>query len=61
MPGSRVSRAGALSALAYFASKALLTDLALAAAVVGMPVLAAVWLVWMLRDMRLRIHKEDLP
>ncbi|WP_421999297.1 hypothetical protein [Reyranella sp.] len=51
---------GILSAAAFFTSEAALTDLALAAAVVGLPVFAAVWLIWMLRDMHIRVHKENI-
>ncbi len=51
---------GLLSAAAFFAPQLALTDLALEAAVIGMPLFATVWLIWMLRDMKIRIHKEPL-
>lgn len=51
---------GLLSAASFFAPQPLLTELALVAAVIGMPLFAAVWLVWMLRDMKIRIHGEHI-
>lgn len=48
-----------LSAASFFAPQSRLTDVALVAAVIGMPLFAAVWLVWMLRDMKNRISREQ--
>lgn len=50
---------GILSAASFFAPQSSLTDIALMAAVIGMPVFAAVWLVWMLRDLKNRISREQ--
>lgn len=49
---------GLLSAASFFVRQSLLADMALVAAVIGMPLVAAVWLVWMLRDMKTTINKE---
>lgn len=51
---------GLLSSAAFFTARPLLDDLALVAAVVGMPLFAAVWLIWMLRDMKIRINREQI-
>lgn len=44
--------AGLLSAASFLTQQTILTDLALIAAVVGMPILAVVWLGWMLHEMK---------
>lgn len=51
---------GVLSSASFFAQQPSLTELALVAAVIGMPLFATVWLVWMLRDMKTRIHRERI-
>lgn len=48
-----------LSAASFFAPQSPLTDVALVAAVIGMPLLAAAWLIWMLRDMKNHISREQ--
>jgi hypothetical protein len=48
-----------LSAASFFAPQSPLTDVALVAAVIGMPFLAAAWLIWMLRDLKNRISREQ--
>jgi hypothetical protein len=50
---------GILSAASFFALRSPVTDIALVAAVIGMPVFAAVWLVWMLHDLKNRISREQ--
>ena len=50
---------GLLSAASFFTTQPLLADLALVMAVIGMPFFAAVWLVWMLRDIKNRISREQ--
>ncbi len=52
--------AGLLSAGALLTQQAGLTDLALMVGLVGMPVLAVVWLGWMLREMR-QPRRSRLP
>lgn len=47
-----------LSAASFYMPQSLLADMALVAAVIGMPLFAAVWLVWMLSDMKTTINKE---
>lgn len=49
---------GLLAAASFFVRQSLLADMALVAAVIGMLLFAAVWLVWMLRDMKTTINKE---
>jgi len=50
---------GLVSAASFFAPQPPLGDIALATAVLGMPLFAAVWLVWMLRDMKSWIDHEN--
>jgi hypothetical protein len=50
----------ALPAAALFAQQPTLTDLALVAAVIGMPLFATVWIIWMLHDMKIRTHREHI-
>lgn len=50
----------ALPAAAFFAPQLALADLALVAAVIGMPLLVTVWLIWMLHDMKIRIHRKHI-
>jgi hypothetical protein len=51
--------AGLLSAAAFFAAQPQLAGPALVMAVIGMPLFAAVWLIWTLRDMKNRISTEQ--
>jgi hypothetical protein len=50
---------GILSAASFFTPQSPFTDVALVAAVIGIPVFAAVWLVWMLHDLKNRISREQ--
>lgn len=42
---------GLISAAAFLTGRAVLTDISLLAAIIGLPIFVAVWLVWMLREM----------
>jgi hypothetical protein len=42
---------GLVSAAAFLTGQAILTDIALLAAIIGSPVFVAVWLIWMMREM----------
>ena len=42
---------GLISAAAFLTGQALLTDIALLAAIIGSPVFVTVWLTWMMREM----------
>jgi hypothetical protein len=53
--------AGLISAAAFLTQQPFLTNLALIAAVVGMPVFAAVWLGWMLQEMKSQPQPMDGP
>jgi hypothetical protein len=53
--------AGLISAAAFLTQQSFLTNLALIGAIVGMPVFAAVWLGWMLREMKSQPKPMDGP
>ena len=52
---------GLISAAAFLTRQPFLTNLALAGAVVGMPIFAAAWLGWMLREMKSQPQPVDGP
>ncbi len=53
--------AGLVSAAAFLTQQPFLTNLALIGAIVGMPVFAAVWLGWMLREMKSQLQPMGGP
>ncbi|MDP2377859.1 hypothetical protein [Reyranella sp.] len=53
--------AGLISAAALLSGQPFLTNLALIGAIVGMPIFAAVWLGWMLREMKSQSHRKGRP
>jgi len=53
--------AGLISAAALLSGQPFLTNLALIGAIVGMPIFAAVWLGWMLREMKSQSHPKGRP
>ncbi len=53
--------AGLLSAVAFLTGWALLIDISLLVAIVGLPIFATIWLGWMLREMNARPNWRQSP
>ncbi len=57
---STKSRWAVLSAAFFFVPQSSLDDIDLVVAVIDMPLLTAIWLIWMLGDMKTTINKGQI-